>query len=48
MRLPKHWHEIFQNQSNWADCVSYITQCPLRQREEFEYKFAIVGQSEPF
>ena len=45
MYLPKHWHGIFQHQSNWADGVSYVTQCPLRQQETFVQIFNVAGQS---
>ncbi|KAG8221176.1 laccase [Butyriboletus roseoflavus] len=40
-----HWHGIFQRKSNWADGVSYVTQCPLRFNEAFTAQFTPVGQS---
>ena len=45
MYLPKHWHGIFQNESNWADGSSYVTQCPLLQQDTFVPKFNVGGQT---
>ena len=45
MHLSKHWHGIFQKGSNWADGVAYVTQCPIVQDQDFEYKFTAIGQS---
>ena len=45
MHLSKHWHGIFQKGSNWADGFSYVTQCPIAQDQDFEYKFTAVSQS---
>jgi FtsP/CotA-like multicopper oxidase with cupredoxin domain len=45
MYLPKHWHGIFQHKSNWADGVSYVTQCPIRQQETLVQKFNVTGQA---
>ena len=42
---PKHWHGLFQRMSNWADGVSYVTQCPLLQQESFVQKFNVIGQT---
>ena len=43
--LPKHFHGIFQKKSNWADGVSYVTQCPLRQEETFTHMFNVGNQT---
>lgn len=42
---PKHWHGIFQLKSNWADGTSFVTQCPLRQHEAFEYQINLTNQT---
>ncbi|KIK79884.1 laccase [Paxillus rubicundulus Ve08.2h10] len=34
-----HWHGIFQNRSNWADGVSFVTQCPIQPNQKFLYQF---------
>ncbi|KAL5709326.1 laccase [Ranunculus cassubicifolius] len=39
-----HWHGIFQLQSQWADGPSYITQCPIRPKHSYTYKFTVTGQ----
>ena len=41
----KHWHGMFQKRSNWADGTSYVTQCPLRPNDTFEYRFSATGQT---
>ncbi|KAF8141342.1 laccase [Boletus edulis] len=38
-----HWHGIFQNRSNWADGVSFITQCPIEPGQSFQYRLAHIG-----
>ncbi|KAG9308060.1 laccase [Chiua virens] len=40
-----HWHGLFQLQTNWADGVSWVTQCPLQQQEAFMYQFTPTGQT---
>ncbi|KIK79343.1 laccase [Paxillus rubicundulus Ve08.2h10] len=40
-----HWHGIDQLKSNWADGISYVTQCPLRPGDTFVYNFTATGQS---
>lgn len=45
MWLSKHWHGIFQRESNWADGTAYISQCPIRQQQAFEHRFSVAGQS---
>ncbi|KAG9308843.1 laccase [Chiua virens] len=40
-----HWHGLFQQKSNWADGVAYVTQCPLRQQQSFEYRFQPTNQT---
>jgi iron transport multicopper oxidase len=40
-----HWHGIAQKQSNWADGVSFVTQCPIRQDEAFLQKFTATTQT---
>ena len=50
-RLPRdrlrlqHWHGIFQNRSNWADGVSFITQCPIEPGQSFQYRFNAENQT---
>ena len=39
--LIKHWHGLFMHRSNWADGVSYVTQCPIRQEESLVQKFNV-------
>ena len=45
MHFPKHWHGHFQRRSNWADGVSYVTQCPIRQQEILDQEFSITSQT---
>jgi FtsP/CotA-like multicopper oxidase with cupredoxin domain len=40
-----HWHGIFQNRSNWADGVSFITQCPIEPGQSFQYRFNAENQT---
>jgi iron transport multicopper oxidase len=45
----KHWHGIFQQkQSNWADGVSFVTQCPIAPNDSFLYDFQTEGQAGTF
>ncbi|XP_027352545.1 laccase-7-like [Abrus precatorius] len=39
-----HWHGIFQILSGWADGPEYVTQCPIRPKHNFTYRFKIQGQ----
>ncbi|KAJ6623641.1 multicopper oxidase-domain-containing protein [Mycena sp. CBHHK59/15] len=32
-----HWHGFFQNNSTWADGVSFVTQCPIAVNNSFLY-----------
>ena len=45
MYIPKHFHGMFQRESNWADGTPYVTQCPLRQQETLVQKFSVTGQT---
>ncbi|KAF9224239.1 Cu-oxidase-domain-containing protein [Gyrodon lividus] len=40
-----HWHGIFQNRSNWADGVSFVTQCPIQPNQTFLYRFNAENQT---
>ncbi|KAF8835818.1 laccase [Paxillus ammoniavirescens] len=40
-----HWHGISQPNSNWADGVAYVTQCPILPGEAFVYNFTSPGQT---
>ncbi|KAG8221177.1 laccase [Butyriboletus roseoflavus] len=40
-----HWHGIFQNRTNWADGVSFITQCPIQPGQNFLYQFNAENQT---
>ncbi|KAG9308833.1 laccase [Chiua virens] len=40
-----HWHGLFQHNSSWADGVSHVSQCPLRQQQSFEYRFQPTNQT---
>ncbi|XP_033120873.1 laccase-11-like [Anneissia japonica] len=37
--LTIHWHGIHQFETNWADGVPMITQCPIPSATSFVYKF---------
>ncbi|KAJ6482687.1 laccase 1 [Mycena sanguinolenta] len=43
-----HWHGIFQDQSSWADGVSFVTQCPIVPEHSFLYEFSSAGQAGTF
>ncbi|GLB41415.1 putative multicopper oxidase family protein [Lyophyllum shimeji] len=43
-----HWHGIHQNQSTWADGVSFVTQCPIAANDSFLYDFTIPDQAGTF
>ncbi|KAG9308058.1 laccase [Chiua virens] len=40
-----HWHGIFQNRSNWADGVAFVTQCPIQSGDSFRYRFNAENQT---
>ncbi|KAG9315382.1 laccase [Chiua virens] len=40
-----HWHGVFQKGTNFADGVSWVTQCPIQQQKSFFYQFNPVGQT---
>ncbi|KAG9316054.1 Cupredoxin [Chiua virens] len=39
-----HWHGIFQTNTNWADGVPWVTECPIKPQKSFVYRFN-VGQT---
>ncbi|KIK42099.1 multicopper oxidase [Suillus luteus UH-Slu-Lm8-n1] len=43
-----HWHGINQNGSNYADGVSFVTQCPIAQNHSFLYSFNAQNQAGTF
>ncbi|KAG9312150.1 laccase [Chiua virens] len=40
-----HWHGVLQKETTWADGASWVSQCPIRQREAFQYRFNIGSQT---
>ncbi|KAG0702905.1 laccase [Suillus ampliporus] len=40
-----HWHGIFQNGTNSADGVAFVTQCPIAQNDSFLYSFEAQNQT---
>ncbi|KAG9309110.1 laccase [Chiua virens] len=41
-----HWHGIFQQGgTNWADGVSWVTQCPIQPQKSFQYQFNVGSQT---
>ncbi|KAJ3553552.1 hypothetical protein NM688_g3549 [Phlebia brevispora] len=40
-----HWHGLFQHGTNWADGVSFVTQCPITTGDSFLYEFNPTGQA---
>lgn len=44
----QHWHGIFQEGSNWADGVSFVTQCPITANNSFLYDFKVPDQAGTF
>jgi len=44
----QHWHGIQQHQSNWADGVVFVTQCPIPPNASFLYKFSVPDQAGTF
>ncbi|KAJ8592033.1 laccase [Rhizopogon salebrosus TDB-379] len=40
-----HWHGIVQNGTNYADGVSFVTQCPIAQNDSFLHAFDAGNQA---
>ncbi|KAG1732112.1 laccase [Suillus lakei] len=40
-----HWHGLFQNGTNYADGVSFVTQCPIAQNNSFLHSFDVPNQA---
>jgi iron transport multicopper oxidase len=40
-----HWHGIFQKDTNYADGVAFVTQCPIIPGEAFTYVFPTINQT---
>ncbi|KAG2346016.1 laccase [Suillus weaverae] len=40
-----HWHGLFQNGTNHADGVSFVTQCPIAQNGSFLHSFDVPNQA---
>ncbi|KAJ3559926.1 hypothetical protein NM688_g36 [Phlebia brevispora] len=34
-----HWHGLFQHDTNWADGVAFVTQCPITTGDSFLYEY---------
>ncbi|KAG0695822.1 laccase [Suillus ampliporus] len=43
-----HWHGISQNGTNYADGVSFVTQCPIAQNHSFLHSFEARNQAGTF
>ncbi|KAG1856238.1 laccase [Suillus tomentosus] len=43
-----HWHGIRQNRTNYADGVSFVTQCPIAQNHSFLHSFEARNQAGTF
>ncbi|KAI0042576.1 multicopper oxidase [Auriscalpium vulgare] len=43
-----HWHGFFQKTTNYADGVSFVTQCPLIPGNSYLYDFSVPGQAGTF
>nr|ALF95044.1 laccase [Crustodontia chrysocreas] len=43
-----HWHGFKQHDSNWADGVAWVTQCPITTGQSFEYQFQDPDQAGTF
>ncbi|KAJ7437461.1 yellow laccase [Mycena galericulata] len=43
-----HWHGIFQDNTNYADGVSFVTQCPIVPGNSFLYQFSTPTQAGTF
>ncbi|KAF9232456.1 laccase [Melanogaster broomeanus] len=40
-----HWHGLVQNGTNYADGVSFVTQCPIAQNGSFLHEFHVQNQA---
>ncbi|KAG2137155.1 laccase [Suillus bovinus] len=40
-----HWHGLFQNRTNYADGVAFVTQCPITQNHSFLHSFSAPNQA---
>ncbi|OAX32948.1 laccase [Rhizopogon vinicolor AM-OR11-026] len=40
-----HWHGLYQNGTNYADGVSFVTQCPITQNQSFTHTFSVPNQA---
>ncbi|KAJ7136937.1 yellow laccase [Mycena epipterygia] len=43
-----HWHGFFQENTNWADGVAFVTQCPIVPEHSFLYNFQVPDQAGTF
>ncbi|KAG2614515.1 putative laccase-17 [Panicum virgatum] len=39
-----HWHGVRQMRTGWSDGPEYVTQCPIRPRQTYTYRFTVAGQ----
>uniref|UniRef100_A0A0R0FB38 Laccase n=1 Tax=Glycine max TaxID=3847 RepID=A0A0R0FB38_SOYBN len=42
--ITLHWHGVLQLFSPWADGPEYVTQCTIRPRSKYTYKFNVTQQ----
>ncbi|KAG1785905.1 laccase [Suillus plorans] len=40
-----HWHGIYQNRTNYADGVAFVTQCPITPNHSFLHSFSAPNQA---
>ncbi|KAJ3718678.1 laccase [Lentinula raphanica] len=40
-----HWHGLFQKTTNYADGVSFVSQCPIAANHSFMYDFKVPDQA---
>ncbi|KAL0567327.1 laccase, multicopper oxidase, benzenediol:oxygen oxidorectuctase, partial [Marasmius crinis-equi] len=43
-----HWHGFLQKNTNWADGVAFVTQCPIPKGTSFLYDFSTADQAGTF
>lgn len=43
--ILQHWHGLFQNGTNYADGVSFVTQCPIPPNYSFLHAFDAPNQA---
>ncbi|KAJ4479764.1 laccase [Lentinula edodes] len=43
-----HWHGLFQKTTNYADGVSFVSQCPIVANHSFMYDFQVPDQAGTF